>query len=42
MSTVNNGYNTAKAFEIIEHHSPFIDRDSNIRAHGSLSRFMQE
>jgi hypothetical protein len=40
--TVNRGYNLPKAFEIIEHHSPFIDRESNVRAHGSLCRFIQQ
>lgn len=40
--TINNGYKLPKALDIIEHHSPFIDRDSNVKAHGSLCRFIQE
>jgi len=38
----SKGYKLPKALDIIEHHSPFIDRDSNVKAHGSLCRFIQE
>lgn len=40
--TVNRGYNLPIALDIIEHHTPFTDRDSNVRAHGSLCRFMHK
>jgi hypothetical protein len=40
--TINNGYNLPKAFEIIEHHTPYVFRDSNVKVYGSLSRFMQK